>query len=73
MTHTIVYLTEIDRAREYGLPWRSVDAARWEYRTRHDRGTARAFVRVGRRVAVYPDVYHTIMRGETADRERRSA
>jgi len=53
---TIIYLTEIDRAREHGLPWTSVDAARWDYRRRQERGTAAAFVRIGSRVAVYPDL-----------------
>ncbi len=53
-----IYLTEIDRAREYGLPWISEDAARWDYRCRHERGTAKAFVKIGKRVAGYPDLYH---------------
>jgi len=62
-TPIIVFLTEIDRAREHGLPWKSVHSARWDYRYRVERGIAAAFVRIGRRVAVYPDVYHECIRG----------
>jgi hypothetical protein len=62
---TIVYLTELERAREHGLPWLSVHAARWDFRHREERGTARAFVRIGKRVGVYPDVYHELLRART--------
>jgi hypothetical protein len=65
-TPTIIYLTEIDRAREHGLPWTSENAARWDYRQRHERGTAEAFVRIGRRVGVYVDRYHNALRARTA-------
>lgn len=58
----VVFLTEIDRAREFGLPWTSVHAARWDYRHRHQRGVAEAFVHVGRRIGVYPDRYHELLR-----------
>jgi hypothetical protein len=53
----IIFLTELDRARQQGLPWTSVDSARWDFRHRHERGTAAAFVRIGRRIGVYPDRY----------------
>jgi hypothetical protein len=66
MPPTIVYLTEIDRAREHGLPWISVDSARWDYRHRHDRGTAAAFVKIGKRIGVYPDIYHQLVRDRIA-------
>ena len=62
MNPTIVFLTETDRAREHGLPWTSVHAARWDYRHRVERGTAKAFVKIGKRVGVYPDRYHDLMR-----------
>jgi hypothetical protein len=61
-TPIIVYLTEPARAREFGLPWTTEDSARWDYRCRHERGTARAFVRIGKRVGVYPDLYHALLR-----------
>jgi hypothetical protein len=32
----IIYLTAIDKAQAAGLPWRSVHAARWDYRHRFD-------------------------------------
>ena len=63
---TIIFLTELDRAREHGLPWTSVHSARWDFRHRHERGTAAAFVRIGRRVGVYPDRYHELVRERPA-------
>ena len=66
MNATIVFPTEIERAREHGLPWTSVDTARWDYRHRQERGTARAFVRIGKRVGVNPDLYHSLLRERAA-------
>jgi hypothetical protein len=58
----IIYLTEISKAQAAGLPWQSVDAARWDYRMRHERGTASAYLRIGNRVAVDPGRYHELVR-----------
>ena len=62
----VVYLTELERAREHGLPWPSIHTARWDFRHRHERGTAAAFVRIGRRIGVYPDRYHELLRGRAS-------
>jgi hypothetical protein len=71
-TPTIVFLTETQRAREHGMPWTTIDSARWDYRHRKERGTAAAFVKVGRRIGVYPDVYHSLLR-ERAERDAHAA
>jgi hypothetical protein len=63
---TIVLITELERAREHGLPWTSVHSARWDFRHRHARGTSAAFVRIGRRIGVYPDRYHQLVRERLA-------
>ncbi len=63
----IVFLTEPKRAREeYGLPWTSEWSARWDYAQRHERGTAGAFVKIGRRIGVYPDRYHEAVRSRAS-------
>jgi hypothetical protein len=65
-TQVIVYLTEPERARELGLPWTSEHSARWDYAHRHERGTAKAFVKLGRRIGCYPDIYHALLREQAA-------
>jgi hypothetical protein len=65
-TQTLVYLIEIERAREHGLPWASIDSARWDFRQRRQRGTVAAWVRIGRRIAVDPARYHELVRSRAA-------
>jgi len=61
----LIYLTDVEKFAEAGLPWQSVHAARWDYRHRFERGTADAYVQIGRRVAVDPDAYHRLVRGRS--------
>jgi hypothetical protein len=51
-------ITDLDALRERGIAYpKTVDGWRWLHRNREQRGLADAFVRVGRRVCVLPDVY----------------
>jgi hypothetical protein len=64
---TIVPLTDIDRLREAGIEYPStVDAWRWLYRCRHERGMAAAFLRSGRRVLVDVPRYIELIRHNSA-------
>lgn len=62
----LIYLTDVEKFADAGLPWQSVHAARWDFRHRYERGIADAFVRIGRRVAVDPDAYHRLVRRKVA-------
>jgi hypothetical protein len=57
MTDQLIPLTEPERLIAAGLPFRTVDRARWAYRRRKEHGTARAFHRLGRRIFVNPRAY----------------
>jgi hypothetical protein len=61
-SQVLIYLTDIEKAQEHGLPWHSVDSARWDHRHRHERGTADAFFYIGRRPVVDPARYHALIR-----------
>lgn len=64
---TIVPLTDIDRLRALGAEYpKTVDAWRWLYRCRHERGMADAFRRSGRRVLVDVPRYLELIRSQPA-------
>lgn len=57
-TPTLVPLTDVAALRAAGIHYPdTVDAWRWLYRCRHDRGLDRAFRRIGRRVLVDVPAY----------------
>lgn len=58
----LIPLTRPDRIQASGLPFETVDSARWAFRKRHEHGTAEAFVRIGQRIHVDPDRYHELIR-----------
>lgn len=61
-TPTIVPLTNIDALRRLvGYP-ETVDAWRWAYRRRHERGLDGAFIRQGRRILVDVPRYLDLVR-----------
>ncbi len=64
----IIPLTRPDRMQAAGLPWETVDSARWAYRRSHDTGTTEAFIRIGRRVYIDPDRYHALIRRAKCER-----
>jgi hypothetical protein len=58
----LIPITQPGRMLQAGLPFESVDAARWCYRKAEERGLARAFVRIGRRMFVDPRKVHEFAR-----------
>lgn len=66
-TPTIVPLTDIDRLRAAGIEYPgTLDAWRWLYRCRRERGMQDAFLRQGRRVLVDVPRYIELARESTA-------
>jgi hypothetical protein len=56
-------ITDLEALRARGITYpATVDAWRWAFRHRDERGLKDAFVRVGRRVCVLPDRYVTALR-----------
>jgi hypothetical protein len=45
-----------------GLPFETVDQARWAHRRSAETGTAAAFVKIGKRVFVDPAKFHELVR-----------
>lgn len=63
---TLVPLTDLAALRAAGIHYpASVDAWRWAYRNRHERGLARAFRRQGRRIVVDVPAYLDAVRSHT--------
>lgn len=58
----LIGLTDVAGLQAAGLPFKSVYAARWDYRNRDERGTQRAYVKVGRRIYIDPERYHKAIR-----------
>jgi hypothetical protein len=63
MEQSLIPLTDFDsQPRAGGVPFDSTDAARWCHRHAEERGLAKAFVRLGRRVYVDPAKFHELAR-----------
>jgi hypothetical protein len=52
MQARLIPISDSSKFPEAGLPWRTVDQARWAFRKRHENGLAGAFVRIGRNVSI---------------------
>lgn len=63
----LISLTDPAAMLDAGLPFRSTDQARWEFRNAAERGTEDAFVRIGRRIYIDPDAYHKLIRAHHRD------
>lgn len=62
----LIPLTDPAAMREAGLPFSSTDSARWCFRHRVERGVSDAFVRIGSRVYIDPDRFHSLVRSTAA-------
>jgi hypothetical protein len=62
----LIPLTDAEKMQAAGLPFESTDSARWCHRHAAERGLAKAFVRLGRRVYVDPAKFHELVRGRAA-------
>lgn len=62
MNPQLIPLTDAVRMEAAGLPFQSTDAARWCFRHAKERGLAKAFIRIGRRVYVDPARFHELAR-----------
>lgn len=56
----IIPISDSSRFPAAGLPWTTVDQARWAYRKRKENGLAGAFVRIGRSVAINVPRFHEL-------------
>jgi len=54
-------LTDYKRFEPAGLPWKTVNQARWAFRRRHENGLAGAFKRIGKRVTVDVPKFHELV------------
>lgn len=62
-TPILIHITDLDALRDVGIYYpRTVDGWRWLFRTRHERGLERAFLRVGRRIVVDVPVFLEVVR-----------
>lgn len=62
----LIPLTSVERMQAAGLPFATVDSARWAFRRREETGTAGAFIRYGRRVYIDPAKFHELVRRQNA-------
>ena len=62
MTQQLIPLTKPELGMAAGLPFETVDQLRWAYRQSAEKGTAAAFVRIGRRIYVDPAKFHELVR-----------
>jgi hypothetical protein len=58
----VIPIMQPERMLQAGLPFESVDAARWCYRKAEEHGFAKAFVRIGRGIFVDPRKVHELAR-----------
>jgi hypothetical protein len=62
MTQQLIPLTRPEAMIAAGLPFETVDQARWAHRRSAETGTAAAFVKIGKRVFVDPAKFHELVR-----------
>lgn len=66
MQNQLIPLTsEPQRFAEVGLPFESINKARWFHRTRFENGYASAFVNIGRRIYIDVPRFHELARAHT--------
>jgi len=58
----LIPLTDAEKMQAAGLPFTTTDSARWCHRQAAERGLAKAFVRIGRRIYVDPELFHELVR-----------
>ena len=60
MQPRLIPLADASRFAAAGLPWTTVDQARWAFRQRHHNGLAGAFKRIGRTVNIDVVRFHEL-------------
>lgn len=61
MQPQVIPICDESRYAAAGLPWKTVDQARWAFRKRHENGLAGAFVRIGRNVNINVPKFHELV------------
>lgn len=58
----LIPLTRPVELKAAGVPFETINSARWAYRKRHENGLAGAFVRIGKRIYLDPAKFHELVR-----------
>jgi len=66
MQSQLIRLTDPEGLVAAGLPWDSVNKARWAFRKRRENGLAAAFLRIGKTIFVDPAKAHELVRQQPA-------
>jgi hypothetical protein len=67
MTQVLIALTDVVGARNAGIPVTTTHQLRWMERTADDKGLRGAFVRIGRRKYIDPDLFHELARKQVGN------
>lgn len=62
MNPQLIKITDVSKFPEAGLPWMTLNQARWAFRKRHEYGIAAAFVRFGRTINIDVPKFHELAR-----------
>ena len=65
-TRRLIPLNDIPAIQAAGIPFKTLDAARHCYKQRFARGLEDAFVKIGDRTHVDPDIFHDRVRARSA-------
>ena len=66
MTRRLIPLNDIPALQEAGIPFKTLDAARHCYKKRFERGLEDAFVKLGDRTHLDPDIFHERARANSS-------
>ena len=58
----LIPINNLEAMRAAGLPFTTLGAARWDYRKSEERGTRRAYILLGNKVHIDPEIWHQAIR-----------
>jgi hypothetical protein len=61
MSPQLIPITDASGFAPAGLPWKTVDQARWAFRRRHENGLSGAFKRIGRNISIDVPRFHELV------------
>ena len=61
MQSQVIPISDPSKFGPAGLPWKTVDQARWAFRKRHENGLAGCFVRIGKNLAINVPKFHELV------------
>jgi hypothetical protein len=61
-----IKITAVENFAAAGLPWKTLNQARWAFRNRVKYGIEEAFKRTGRTINIDVPRFHELMRGRAA-------